>query len=78
MPTLNVYVTRDLRAEMREFDLNWSSIAAAAFRSAIDAENDAVRARPRCKKPSEFECVTARRDLLEQTNHRDSENQHGY
>lgn len=36
MPSLNLYISDDLKARMAVHDLNWSQIAAAAINTAID------------------------------------------
>lgn len=38
MATVNVYVTDDLKARMREHALNWSQIASQAFEAALRTE----------------------------------------
>jgi hypothetical protein len=40
MPSVNVYVSKELRARMQAAKLNWSQIAAAAFQRAIQRDDD--------------------------------------
>ena len=36
MPTVNIYVSKNLKTQMDEFDFNWSQLAAKSFQNVID------------------------------------------